>query len=349
MASSQEGYVLHTYGPERFVRHAVASVVTLRRYDTHRPVALFCPPAHQAYLRDHHADRLFQDIETLPERYASIVGFKLHLHEFMPYERSLFVDTDIVWCRDPDPLWKQLHVYPFTATGVERADFFFGGPKNWRVIFEFFLNRRQRTMERFGITHLPRIQGGMIYAGDRMLAREVCDMAARLFMQRAATHFRSRFEEGRSEESCEWSLAMAISRYDLQVLPWLQGILSPQLDFIEEITTYDPDFREVRYRYDTDRFVYALRGIRNGALRKSLMGLARHLPGRGDYREFTPISLHFSWLHHKEPFQKFSERIWAAYTECMGATAGAINRTTGPHREDVVLASGVRSEGGHTR
>lgn len=303
--------MLHTYGPERFVRHAAASVVTLRRYDPARPVALFCPPSHHEALKEHGVEDLFQDIAPLPKENASIVGFKHHLHEFMPYERSLFVDADIIWCRDPEPLWQQLRAYPFTATGLERADFFFGGPKGWEVVIDFLLNRRRRTMERFGITHLPRVQAGMIYSGDRDAVRDVCETAASLLACREQTHFRSRLNEGRSEESCEWSLAMAMSRLDLPVFPWLQGRLSPQLDFIEGLTTYDPDFRNVCYRYYTDRLVYSLRGIRHSTMRDFVIDLVARLPGRGDYIEFTPISLHFGWLHFKKPFHAFAERVWA--------------------------------------
>ncbi len=311
MHTPKEGYVLHTYGPERFVHHAAASIMTLRRHDAHRPVALFCPETHREHLRRHGKDTLFEDIHVLPEEHASITGFKHHLHRFMPYERTLFVDADIIWCRSPDPLWKQLQAYPFTATGVERADLFFGGPKDWRIAIDVMLNRRQRTMRRFGITHLPRVQAGMIYCAHRDMAQSVCETAASLLAKRAQTHFRSRLAEGRSEESCEWSLAMAMGQHNLEVFPWLQGRLSPQLDFIEGWTTYDPDFREVTYRYYTDRSVYALRGIRNRALRTFLIDFVSSLPGRGDYQEFTPVSLHFSWLHYKKPFQEFSERMWA--------------------------------------
>lgn len=268
---------------------------------------------------------LFQDIGLLPEENASIVGFKHNLHEFMPYERCLFVDADMIWCRDPNPLWHQLRAYRFTATGQERADFFFGGPKGWQVLIDFLLNRRRRTMARFDITHLPRVQAGMIYSGDRDLAQGVCGTASLLLEQRARTHFRSRLKEGRSEESCEWSLAMAMSRHGLQIFPWLQGRLSPQLDFIEGLTRYDPDFRDVTYRYYTDRFVYSLRGIRHPQLRRLMMGLACRMPGRGDYQEFTPIALHFGWLHFKKPFQTFSERVWsttARYTEPVLARVG---------------------------
>lgn len=314
MASPREGYVLHTYGPERYVRHALASVITLRRHDPKRPVALFCPSSHRDVLEAHGVANHFQDIELLPDEHASIVGFKHHLHEFMPYERSLFVDADIVWCRDPEPLWQQLRAYTFTASGLERADFFFGGPKGWRVLIDILLNRRGRTMERFGITHLPRVQAGMIYSGDRSTAEAVCRTAAALLERREDTHFRSRLSEGRSEESCEWSLAMAMSRHDLPVFPWFQGQLSPQLDFIEGLTNYDPDFRDVRYKYYSDRFVYSLRGIRHDRLRNALIKLITRLPGRGDYMEFTPIALHFGWLHFKEPFYSFSERVWAEST-----------------------------------
>lgn len=318
MRPQLEGYVFHTYGPERFVRHAVTSVVTLRRHDPNRPVALYCPPSHLEVLEASGLDTLFQHIGELPVENQSIVGFKHHLYEFMPFDRCLFVDSDIIWCNDPEPIWQQLQAYSFTATGLERADFFFGGPKGWQVIVDILLNRRGRTLKRFGLTHLPRVQAGMIYSGDRSTAEDVCATAAAYLARHEETHFRSRLNEGRNEESCEWSLAMAMSRLDLPVLPWLQGRLSPQLDFVEGLTQYDPDFRHVTYRYYTDPFVYSLRGIPNPSVRNALIRLASSLPGRSDYQEFTPVALHFGWLHYKAPFYAFSERMWAtrsAYRE----------------------------------
>lgn len=310
MPAPIEGYVLHTYGPERYVRHAVASVVTLRRHDPDRPVALFCPPSHRAALEENGLTGLFNDVELLPEEHCSIVGFKHHLHRFMPYDRCLFVDADMVWCSNPDPLWTRLGAYSFTATGLERADFFFGGPKGWGVLVDILLDRRRRTMERFGITHLPRVQAGMIYAADPAVTRNVCETAAEFLERRSETHFRSRLNEGRSEESCEWSLAMSMSRHDLPIIPWHQGASSPQLDFIEGLTQYDPDFRVVSCRYYSDRLVYSIRGVRNPALRNRLISFMSRIPGRGDHQDITPIALHFGWLHHKKPFFAFSERVW---------------------------------------
>ena len=311
MASPQEGYVLHSYGPPRYVKHAVASVHTLRRHDADRPVALFCPESHQGVLERHGLAPTFDVIEELPPEHQSIVGFKHHLDQFKPFDRSLFVDADMIWCRDPDPLWHQFAAFPFTATGLQNADHFFGGPKGLGVLVDMVLRRRRRTLRRFGVTHLPRVQAGMIYAQDETVTREVVGRAADFLAQSDDTHFRSRLNEGRSEETCEWSLAMAMSELDLHVFPWLQGRNSPQLDYIDVLVDHDRDFQDVTYRFYTSPFVYSLRGIPNERLRDFLLGLAERMPRMGEYVEFTPYVVHFGWLHQKAPFEAFAERTWS--------------------------------------
>jgi hypothetical protein len=305
-----EGYVLHSYGPERYLKHAVASVHTLRRYDRKRPVALFCPLQHRALLEQWHLADRFQVIKPLPEPHRSIVGFKHSLHRFKAFDRSLFVDADMIWCRDPDPLWQQLAAFDFTATGLQRADHFFGGPKGVGVVADVLLQRRTRTLQHFGLTHLPRVQAGMIYAQDSAVTRDVADHAAHYLSRVDETHFRSRLNEGRREETCEWSLAMAMSKLQLPIFPWLQGHNSPQLDYIDTLTTHDPEFAEVTCRYYSVPFVYNFRGIPARWLRSSLFGLAERLPGAGDHMDVTPYVLHFGWLHQKQPFYDFANRIW---------------------------------------
>lgn len=239
----------------------------------------------------------------------------------MPFDRCLFVDADMIWCRDPNPLWQQLAAFDFTATGLPRADFFFGGPKGIAVLWDILLDRRRQTLGRFGLTHLPRVQAGMIYAGDREQCQEVCEAAQDFLSRRSETHFRSRLEEGRSEESCEWSLAMAMSLLELPVYPWLQGYNSPQLDFIEGMTIHDEDFHEVRCRYYTDPFLYNLRGLKSPALRETLMSIVSRLPGRGDVLMVKPFTLHFGWLHHKRTFLEFAERRWEELCRAQPAVA----------------------------
>lgn len=306
----QEGYVFHTFGSTRFLRHAVASVTTLRRWDKSRPVTLFCPAHHADALARVGLAHLFDAISELPEECQSVVGFKHNLHRFMPYQKNLYVDCDVVWCRDPDPLWKQLSVFPFTATGVEKADFFFGGPKGLGVIFDYFRDRRRRTMRHFGLSYLPRVQAGVIYAQDPDVTRQVCERATGFLKRRHETHFRSRLKEGRTEETCEWGLAMAMSSLGLSIVPWLQGRNSPQLDFVDSLTEYDDGFHEVKCRYYTDRFVYNLRGLPSRWMRDLFTAVFSRLPGKGDYMRVTPFILHFGWLRYKDVFESFAGTIW---------------------------------------
>ena len=317
-----EGYVLHTYGSENYLRHAVASVQTLRRHDPSRPVALYADEGQIELLKETGLDRFFAVLEVLPEENRSIVGFKHHLERWMPFDRNLFVDSDIVWCRNPDHLWHKLEPYSFTATGLEKADAWFGGPKGLGIITDRLFDRRRRTMKRFGLTYLPRIQAGMIYAADQSVTGEVCSVARDFLARRSETHFRSRLDEGRSEESCEWSLAMATSSLDLPIFHWFQGQDSPQLDFIEGFVEHDTDFESVRCRYHTDPFIHGLRGLPSLGIRDKLVQYLSKLPGKGDFMWVTPYALHFGWMNHKQPFFDLADRIWDRLIE-EGATTKA--------------------------
>jgi hypothetical protein len=306
-----EGYVYTSYGKPKYLKHAVASTISLRRYDSKRPVALVCTQEHIDYLKKYNQEKLFTKIILLNEKHTSITGFKHNVHLYKPFKRNLYLDSDIIWCKDPDPLWTSLSVYPFTITGIQISDHFFGGPKHIGVLKDILLRRRQRTLNRFDLTYLSRVQTGMIYTEDEAITQEVCELAASFLEKIDETHFQSRLKEkGRSEESCEWSMAMAMSKLNLPVYPWLQGHTSPQLDFIESYTDYDPDFHEVKCTYYSDQLVYNLRGLNLDWLRNFLTKSLSLIPGKGDYLITTPYCLHFGWLHHKEPFLEFSEKTW---------------------------------------
>ncbi len=311
-----EGYVLTSYGPVKYLQQAVAAAHTLRRYDRTRPVALYASEEHLQTLETSGMAHSFTHLFPLPEAHRSITGVKHHLHRFMPFERTLWMDADMVWCRNPDPLWISLRPFDFTATGLEKADFWFGGPKGPAIIIDILLDRRRRTMQRFGLTHLPRIQSGLMYGSDREKVEEVMTRARYFLSRQADTHFRSRLHEsGRTLESCEWSLAMAMAELRKPIYPWFNGYFSPQLDYIDTLTTHDEDFRNVTCRYYCDRFVYSLRGLPQRRLRQTLMRLVSQLPGKGDYMDVTPFALHFGWLHQKAPFEHFARRIWEQFID----------------------------------
>ncbi|MCC5940946.1 MAG: hypothetical protein JJU37_05335 [Balneolaceae bacterium] len=313
---SPEGYVYASYGSAGYLKNVISSVITLRRYDTKRPVILYCSKEHQKLLDKYSLEYLFKSVEVLSAEHASIPGFKHNIHMFMPFEKNLILDSDIVWCRDPNTLWQSLSPYKFTITGNEKADVFFGGPKGFSVLIDILMRRRERTLKRFGLSYLSRVQAGMIYAADKDETSKICELSKLFFKRQDETHFRSRREEkGREEESCEWSLAMAMASSKIQVYPWLNGYESPQLDFIESFTQYSTGFEDVKCLYYSDQFVYDLKGLKNRTIQKILIRILSMLPGKGDHLYVTPYCLHFGWMHQKEALKSFSESCWRELTE----------------------------------
>ncbi|MEX0770889.1 MAG: hypothetical protein WD035_09160 [Balneolaceae bacterium] len=311
-----QGYVYASYGPLKYLKYAIASIVSLRRYDRERPVALVCSTPHRKLLKEKNLANLVDKIVPLDEEHASIVGFKHNVHRYMPFDKNLYLDSDIIWCKNPDSLWTGFSVYDFTITGNQISDHFFGAPKNFGVLTNILFRGRRRTLKRFGLTYLSRVQSGMIYADDPDKTKEVCLLASSILKRQNETHFQSRLKEkGRNEESCEWSLAMAMSTLNLPVYPWLQGQMSPQLDFIEAYTDYDPDFNRVICLYYCDPFVFSFRGLKTGWLRNLFIRTFSFFPGRGDYLKTTPYCLHFGWVHQKQPFYRFAEKTWEELTD----------------------------------
>ncbi len=306
-----EGYVYVSYGKVKYLGHAVVSALTLRRYDKKRPIGIACPKEHIEALEQYGLGDLFAVKHELPEANRSIVGFKHHIHEFLFFKKNIFIDSDIVWCKNPDPLWEAFEPFPFTITGIQISDNFFGAPKGLGVIKDILLGRRKKTLKRFGLTYLSRVQSGVIYAKDFELTQKVALQAQEYLNKIDETHFQSRLKEsGRNMESCEWSLAMAMSKLDIPVYPWLQGQSSAQLDYISNYTIHDPDFKSVKCIYYSDTFVYNLRGLKVRWLQTFLTRFLSLFPGKGDYLHATPYCLHFGWLHEKQPFLDFADRIW---------------------------------------
>lgn len=315
---SSEGYVYVVYGKPKYLHDAVASVTTLRRYDTKRPVALVCQPQHVEELKKQGLSHLFNHYVPLKDGHDSIVGFKHNVHHYLTFERNMFLDSDIIWCRNPDTLWSGFSHYPYTITGALKADYFFGAPKGLGIIKDILLRRRERTMRRFGLSYLSRVQSGMIYARDKKTTRQVCEQASEMLDRIDETHFQSRRNEaGRSLESCEWSLAMAMSKLNLPVFYWHNGHESPQLDYIGDVVDHDKDFEQVVCTFHTHPFVYSLRGIKADSIRRLMYRISTALPGFGDYQVVTPYVLHFGWLHQKQPFRDFASRTWKRLTSHM--------------------------------
>lgn len=310
-SSPVQGYVFTSYGSDKYLRDAIVSAYTIRRHDNNRPIAICCSAEHEELLKKWQLDVFFNQILTLEPENQSIVGFKHNLHKFMPFDRNMYLDSDMILCRNPDGLWKMFEPYPYTITGQKSADVFYGAPKGWGVTWDILFRRRQRTLKRFNLTYLYRVQTGIMYNSDYDTAKKVNEFANEFLRRKDETHFISRMnEKGRSLESCEWSLGMALSAMNLHVVDWFNGQESPQLDYIHDLTKHDEDFHKVSVKYYCNPFIYSLRGIVATGIRDFYFWLFGILPRGHDHMWVTPYILHFGWGHQKKYWNAFSERMW---------------------------------------
>ena len=102
-----------------------------------------------------------------------------------------------------------------------------------------------------------------------------------------------------------------MSHHKTPIFPWFQGHNSAQLDFIDGLTDYDPDFNNVTVDLYCDPFINSLRGIPNEKIRRRITKILSSWPGKGDLMKVTPFVIHFGWLHQKQPFYNFADRVWA--------------------------------------
>jgi len=310
-SSQNQGYIFSSYGKIKYLRDVIVTVMSIRRYDLTRGVALYCSEEHIEFLRENNLEYVFDYIEILAPEFRSITGFKHNTHLFMPFAENLYLDSDMIFCKDPDMMWNQLSVYPYTATGIESADVFFGTHKGIRVLSDIIFRKRQKTLKKFGLTHLYRIQSGIIFANNYDVAKQVNELAKDYASRMSETHFISRKnEKGRTLESCEWSLGMAMSKLKLFVYPWFNGYQSLQLDYISGYTKHDTEFNEVECLYYCNPFIYSFRGIQKKWIRKTLIKVFGLLPRGKDHFWVTPHILHFGWKHEKKIFEAYAKRKW---------------------------------------
>jgi len=105
MLYNTEGYIFNSYGKIDYLKYVIACITTIRRYDKTRKIALYCSKNQKDFIITNNLKEWFDVLELLDEKYQSITGFKHNLHLFCAFDRNLFIDSDIIWLKNPDPMW----------------------------------------------------------------------------------------------------------------------------------------------------------------------------------------------------------------------------------------------------
>lgn len=101
-----------TLATSRDYAMAIALAQSLKLRSPNMPVAVACPPAIRKKLEPHF-DSVINKLADVKESFVQ----KLYLDKYSPYERTLFLDADMLVFKDPMPIFEKWKGSPYAARG----------------------------------------------------------------------------------------------------------------------------------------------------------------------------------------------------------------------------------------
>jgi hypothetical protein len=189
----QRGVLTLAFGKPMFLELAKALARSLRLHDPRVPRAIVTDASDPDLLN------LFDiKIDHHPE-YGSDVEQKLFLDRYSPFDETLFIDSDCLVIRKLDPFWAAFRESDFGACGRRILR---GGEKDEFVDVD-------RVLQHFGLTGLPKFNGGIYYFKRNATASLVFETARGLIGRADELGFRS-FRGGGLADEALYSVAMAL-------------------------------------------------------------------------------------------------------------------------------------------
>jgi len=110
----KQGIILLATGHANYTKMAYNLAMTIKTSGENTPVAIVHTGLDHLTLSQ---QALFDYTIQLPEGYKAGFGAKLHLDQLSPFDKTLFLDADMLWLagRKPSELFAELDSIPFTA------------------------------------------------------------------------------------------------------------------------------------------------------------------------------------------------------------------------------------------
>ena len=116
-----KGIILIATGHAGYGRMAYNMAVTIKAVEE-IPIAVVCDDTALSHLTDDQK-KIFDFLIPLPITYRTGFGAKLHLDELTPFEKTMYVDVDMLWLgRKPSELFTDLNGISFTAITEGNSD-----------------------------------------------------------------------------------------------------------------------------------------------------------------------------------------------------------------------------------
>lgn len=191
--SRDRGVLTMAYGHPRFIEQAKDLGLSLRLHAPDLPRAIVTD-SMDAELRS-----IFTDVIPLQPEYGSGVGQKLYLDRYSPYETTLFIDSDCLVLGSLLAFWAAFQGRYFGVPGYRHLH---RGDKDPYMDVD-------HVLDRFGVTALPKFNGGTYYFTRSAEATRFFETARHLMDQWRELRLAPFRRNGPNDEAV-YSIAMAI-------------------------------------------------------------------------------------------------------------------------------------------
>jgi len=199
------GFLTIAYGASKYIRMGKALARSVKHYNAHIPLAVVTDSAD----RELHA--LFDIIIPFNSGFGSGVKQKLFLDYYTPFEETIFIDSDCLVYRDPEPLW-EMHKRHNIGFAI----------KGWGYLGiddeHYSVHNLKKYLCAFGVAKIGAFNSGLFYFNSSRQATAVFETARSI-----CNHNNELKSFKNSNLNDEPVFAMAMELNQIECIPWDNG------------------------------------------------------------------------------------------------------------------------------
>jgi hypothetical protein len=204
-----EGLITIAYGPEKYIRMARALALSYRRHNQLRPFAIVTDDRNVKDLENY-----FDVVIPLNSTYGVGVVQKLNLDRYSPFDETLFVDSDCLFYKSPERLWRLYSGKDFTVRGWRYLTGWTEYEKKSR--YEFVRDTPD-FLRQNKLTRLPHFNSGVLFFRKSETASNVFVNARSVYEKRTTLGFVP-FKNAPIADEPAFAVALEISGVEMD--PW---------------------------------------------------------------------------------------------------------------------------------
>ena len=209
MTEALEGLLTIAFGRKQFVRMAKALALSYRRLAPKRPFAVVTDSSNKYLLMDY-----FDKVIVVNPEYGSGVVQKLHADLYSPFNKTLFVDSDCLFYKNPEGVWNIYEGKPFSVRGWR---YLTGNSEYERRTPYPWLTDTADFLAKLGLNRLPLFNSGLFYFDRSDTSRALFSIARSIYASRSTLGF-IKFKDAPLAD--EPVFAAAMERCGIEMLPW---------------------------------------------------------------------------------------------------------------------------------